>query len=213
MKRGRFVSFEGGEGAGKSSLIAAASAGLTAAGVPHLTTREPGGTPFAEALRRVLLDPAHRGLCATAELLAVFAARADHVERMVEPTLASGRWVLSDRFVDASYAYQGGGRGVPPARIDELAQWSTGGLMPDRTFLLDLPVSDGLQRARLRGAPDRMEAEAEEFFDHVRAVYRARALAEPGRFVLLDALRPLPEVVANAERELAAMVSHWREQP
>ena len=156
MRRGQFITFEGGEGAGKSTTIAAASALLTRRGIVHLTTREPGGTPFAEAMRSAVLNPLYRGLSADAELLAIFAARADHVERMILPALNAGRWVLSDRFTDASYAYQGGGRGVPAERIASLEQWAARGVRPDRTVLLDVPAGEGLQRARNRSEPDRM---------------------------------------------------------
>jgi dTMP kinase len=154
-----------------------------------------------------VLDPGLRGVSAMAELLAVFAARADHVERMIEPALNSGRWVLSDRFTDASYAYRGGGRGVSSECISALEQWTTHGIRPDRTLLLDVPVSEGLQRARNRGVPDRMESEAEDFFERVRSVYRARAIAEPARFVVVDATRSAAEVAAQVVADLAG---RWR---
>ena len=209
MRRGQFITFEGGEGAGKSTAIAAASALLTKRGVVHLTTREPGGTPFAEAMRSAVLSPMYRGLSADAELLAIFAARADHVERMILPSLNAGRWVLADRFTDASYAYQGGGRGVPADRIASLEQWAARGVRPDRTLLLDVPVGEGLQRARHRSEPDRMESEAMDFYDRVREVYRARAAAEAGRFVVLDATAALEDVVAAVVRDLDAFVDAW----
>ena len=213
MRRGQFITFEGGEGAGKSTAIAAASALLTKRGIVHLTTREPGGTPFAEAMRSAILSPMYRGLGADAELLAMFSARADHVERMILPSLNAGRWVLSDRYTDASYAYQGGGRGVPVERIAALEQWATRGVRPDRTLLLDIPAGEGLQRARNRGEPDRMESEAMEFYDRVRQVYRDRAVAEPQRFVVLDATAPLEDVVAAVVRDLDAFIDHWLAVP
>jgi dTMP kinase len=213
MRRGQFITFEGGEGAGKSTAIAAASALLTTRGIVHLTTREPGGTPFAEAMRSAVLNPMYRGLGADAELLAIFAARADHVERMILPSLNAGRWVLSDRFTDASYAYQGGGRGVPAERIAGLEHWAARGVRPDRTLLLDVPAGEGLQRARNRSEPDRMESEAVEFYDRVRQVYRDRAAAEPARFVVLDATEALEEVVAAVVRDLDAFVDRWLAVP
>jgi len=209
MRRGLFVTFEGGEGAGKSTAIAAASALLTRRGIVHLTTREPGGTPFAEAMRGMILNPSFRGLSADAELLAMFSARADHVERMILPSLNAGRWVLSDRFTDASFAYQGGGRGVPVERIASLEQWAARGLRPDRTLLLDIPAGEGLQRARNRSEPDRMESEAVDFYDRVRQVYRDRAVAEPDRFVVLDATQVLEDVVTAVVRELESAADAW----
>ena len=213
MRRGLFITFEGGEGAGKSTAIAAASALLTRRGIVHLTTREPGGTPFAEAMRSAVLNPAFRGLSADAELLAIFSARADHVERMILPSLNAGRWVLSDRFTDASFAYQGGGRGVPIERIESLEQWAARGLRPDRTLLLDVPAGEGLQRARNRSEPDRMESEAVDFYDRVRQVYRDRAAAEPDRFVVLDATQALEDVVAAVVRELDLVADSWAAVP
>jgi len=209
MRRGLFITFEGGEGAGKSTAIAAASALLTRRGIVHLTTREPGGTPFAEAMRSTILNPSFRGLSADAELLAMFSARADHVERMILPSLNAGRWVLSDRFTDASFAYQGGGRGVPVERIASLEQWAARGLRPDRTLLLDIPAGEGLQRARNRSEPDRMESEAVDFYDRVRQVYRDRAVAEPDRFVVLDATQVLEDVVAAVVHELESVADAW----
>lgn len=194
----RFISLEGGEGAGKSTVLQQLREQLAAAGVAVLHTREPGGTTVGEAVRGILLDPAHRGLCAEAELLLMFAARAQHVREVIGPALAAGRWVLSDRYTDASYAYQGGGRGQPAERIAGLEDWATDGLRPDLTLLLDLPVAQGLARAAARGgAADRIEQEQAEFFERVRAAYRARAAAEPQRFRLIDASRPLPEVLAQ----------------
>ena len=213
MRRGQFITFEGGEGAGKSTAIAAASALLTKRGIVHLTTREPGGTPFAEAMRSAILSPMYGGVSADAELLAIFAARADHVERMILPSLNAGRWVLADRFTDASYAYQGGGRGVPQERIASLEHWAARGVRPDRTLLLDVPVGEGLQRARNRSEPDRMESEAVDFYDRVRQVYRDRAAAEPERFVVLDATEALEDVVAGVVRDLDAFIDRWLAVP
>ena len=203
--KGRFLTLEGGEGAGKSTLLAGLRAWLVAAGVDPVFTREPGGTPLGEAVRSLLLDPAH-GICAEAELLLVFAARAQHVREVIVPALAGGRWVVSDRFTDASFAYQGGGRGQPFTRIEELASWAAMGLRPDVTLLLDLPVSTGRERVAGRGEADRIEAEADGFFERVRAVYRERAQAEPDRFHLLDASASPEAVLAEAIAAIAPLV-------
>jgi dTMP kinase len=203
--RGRLLTLEGGEGAGKSTLLAGLRAWLTAAGIDPVFTREPGGTPLGEAVRTLVLDPAH-GVCAEAELLLVFAARAQHVRDVIEPALAAGRWVVSDRFTDASFAYQGGGRGQPFERIEELAGWAAMGLRPDVTLLLDLSVSTGRERVAGRGEADRIEAEADGFFERVRAVYRERAQAEPDRFHLLDASASPEVVLAAAIAAIAPLV-------
>lgn len=203
--RGRFITLEGGEGAGKSTVLALLRERLAARGIEVVVTREPGGTVFGEALRALVLDPQHRGLCAESELLLVFAARAQHVREVIAPALAAGHWVLSDRYTDASYAYQGGGRGQPIERIAALEAWAAP-LRPDLTLLLDLPVAQGLARAGARGAADRIEAEDAAFFERVRAVYRERAAAEPGRFRLIDAGAPLAAVCAAIAAQLDAFV-------
>lgn len=198
----RLVTLEGGEGAGKSTVLEALRAELATTG--HVTcTREPGGTPFAERIRGLLLDRSDDAPCADVELLLMFAARAQLVERVVRPALDAGDWVLSDRFTDASYAYQGGGRGVDSARIEALEREFVG-LRPGLTLLLDVPVDVGLARARGRGGVDRIEAEQDAFFERVRAVYLARAAAEPARFVVLDASRPAEAVTAAALAALRA---------
>ena len=191
---GRLITLEGGEGAGKSTLLAGLRAHIEAAGIDLVCTREPGGTPAGEAIRQLVLDPALRGLHAQTELFLMFAARAQLVREVLQPALAAGRWVLSDRFTDASYAYQGGGRGVDVARIAECEAIATGGLRPDLTLLLDLPVADGRARASQRGAADRIETEGDGFFERVRAAYRARAAADPQRFCVIDAAQ-VPDVV------------------
>ena len=198
MTRGKLITLEGGEGAGKSTLLAGLQKHLRAQGVELVQTREPGGTPLGEAVRAIVLDPAHRDMCAEAELLLMFASRAQLVRECIEPALAAGQWVLCDRFTDASYAYQGGGRGVPNERIATLEQWATGGLTPDLTLLLDLPVATGRARAAGRGEADRIEVEGDTFFERVRAAYRARAAAEPTRFRLIDATLTPPEVLVAA---------------
>jgi dTMP kinase len=194
--KGRLVTLEGGEGAGKSTLLAGLREHFAHSGLDVVYTREPGGTPIGEALRALVLDPAHRGIAAETELLLMFAARAQLVRDVLQPALAAGRWALCDRFTDASYAYQGGGRGVDAARIAELERIATEGLEPDLTLLLDLPVADGRARASQRGGVDRIEAERDEFFERVRATYRARARAEPARFRVIDAYLPAADVLA-----------------
>lgn len=212
MRRGRFVTVEGGEGAGKSSVIAAVRGALESAGVPHRMTREPGGTPLAEALRALVLDPEHAGLSRESEVLMMFAARADHIERVIRPTLESGTWVISDRYTDASFAYQGGGRGVPLVALDWLERFAAFGLRPDRTFLLDLDIEEGRRRVAARGLErDRMEREEDDFFVRVRDAYLARAKADPQRIAVIDAARPLALVVADVVAELERMARSWRE--
>ena len=169
--RGHFISLEGGEGAGKSTLLNGLRDHLIQHGVELVQTREPGGTALGEAVRAIVLDPAQRGLLAETELLLMFASRAQLVREVIEPALAAGRWVLCDRFADASYAYQGGGRGQPLERIAELECWACNGLVPDLTLLLDLPVATGRARAADRGAADRIETEADAFFERVRRTY------------------------------------------
>lgn len=193
---GRFVTFEGIEGVGKSTQLAAAAAWLRGRGLEPVTTREPGGTAVGEALRGILLDPATGALCPRAELLLVFAARAEHLDKVVRPALAAGRIVLCDRFTDATYAYQGGGRGVDPAHIAVLEDLVQQGLRPDLTVLLDAPPELGLARSRRRSDLDRFEAESVAFFAAVRACYLARAQAEPGRIRVVDASRTPGEVEA-----------------
>ncbi|ANB18285.1 dTMP kinase [Dokdonella koreensis] len=203
---GRLISLEGGEGAGKSTVLAAARARLEAHGIDVVVTREPGGTPLGEAVRALVLDPALAPVCPESELLLMFAARAQLVREVVRPALAAGRWVLTDRFTDASYAYQGGGRGQPLQRIAALEDWAAG-LRPDLTLLLDLPVAQGLARAGSRAAADRIESEQEAFFERVRAAYRARAAAEPQRFRLIDASAELDAVRAAVGAAVDAFVA------
>jgi len=195
--RGMFISLEGGEGAGKSTLLAGLRSHIEQRGAKLVQTREPGGTVIGEAVRAIVLDPSSHGLAAETELLLMFASRAQLVREVIKPALAAGRWVLCDRYADASYAYQGGGRGQPEARIAALESWACDGLQPDLTLLLDLPVATGRARAAGRGEADRIEVEADAFFERVRASYRARAAAEPGRFRVLDASQS-PEQVLQA---------------
>lgn len=202
VSRGVFVSIEGGEGAGKSTVIAAIGEALAATGREVVTTREPGGSPEGEAVRELLLDPA-RTWAPEAELLLMFASRAQLVRTTIAPALARGAAVVADRFTDASFAYQGGGRGLDAGCIAELERWATG-VRPDLTFLLDVDVGQGLARARARGgAPDRIESEHDAFFERVRATYLARAAAEPARFRVIDAGRPADAVLADVRAQLS----------
>jgi dTMP kinase len=204
--RGVLVTIEGGEGAGKSTVRDAVAARLAAHGFEVVSTREPGGTPTGEAIRALLLAPDH-ALAAETELLLMFAARAQLVREVVRPALARGAAVLSDRFTDASFAYQGGGRGLDGGRIADLERWAVG-LKPDLTLLLDVGIDIGLARARGRGvAPDRIEREQDDFFERVRATYLARAAAEPARIVLVDAAQPADAVVAAVTRALDAWLA------
>jgi dTMP kinase len=197
-RRGRFISLEGGEGAGKSTLLGGLRDYLQQHGVQLLQVREPGGTPLGEAIRSLVLDPAHASLSAESELLLMFASRAQLVRERIQPALEAGQWVLCDRYVDASYAYQGGGRGQPIERIADLEHWACDGVKPDLTLLLDLPVSTGRARAAGRGAADRIETEADAFFERVRQTYRDRAHAEPQRFRVIDASLPPDHVLQAA---------------
>ena len=194
----RFVSLEGGEGAGKTTVLAALRAELEATGREVVVTREPGGTPLAEQIRELLLHPGAEDVAPGTELMLMFAARAQHVHATVRPALERGAWVLSDRFTDSSFAYQGAGRGLDAALIEALERGVVG-LRPGLTLLLDLDVAQG--RARIQGRdprPDRIERERDPFFERVRAAFLARAAAEPGRFRVVDASAPVERVVAEA---------------
>ncbi|ODS64795.1 MULTISPECIES: dTMP kinase [unclassified Arenimonas] len=200
---GLLVTIEGGEGAGKSTVREALRDVLAEGGREVVCTREPGGTPEGEAIRELLLSPGQH-LVAEAELLLMFAARAQLVRQVIRPALARGAAVLADRFTDASFAYQGGGRGLDTGHIAELERWAAG-IRPDLTFLLDVGVAQGLERARARGGdPDRIELEREEFFERVRAAYLARARAEPARFRVIDASQPADVVRDQAVAALRA---------
>lgn len=193
--KGRLITLEGGEGAGKSTVLATVRTSLELRGIAHVVTREPGGTELGEAVRELVLSAALAGkVCAESELLLMFAARAQLVRECILPALEVGTWVVSDRYVDASYAYQGGGRGQPLSRIAELEAWACAGVVADLTLLLDLPVEQGLARASVRGAADRIESEQGDFFARVRQGYRERAAAEPARFRVIDSSRSIDEV-------------------
>lgn len=201
--RGVFITLEGGEGVGKSTNLAFVGECLAAAGKTVRVTREPGGTTLGERIRAILLDRGAEGMDVGAELLLMFAARAQHLAQVIRPALARGEWVVCDRFTDATYAYQGGGRGVAVERIAELETWVQGELRPDLTLLLDAPVELGRARVGGRGGEfDRFEREQLVFFERVRTAYLARAQREPARFRLIDASRPLNEVQAQLRQIL-----------
>lgn len=205
----RFVSLEGGEGAGKTTVLNALREALQQDGREVVSTREPGGTPLAEQIRELLLNvpatpdrPAHEKPAAETELLLMFAARAQHVRETIVPALERGAWVISDRFTDSSYAYQGGGRGLDIAFIAELERRVVG-IQPALTLLLDLGVAQGRERTRGRdlafgNGPDRIERERDDFFENVRRAFLARARAEPERVRVIDASQPAKEVAADA---------------
>jgi len=207
---GRFITFEGGEGVGKSTQLQRVAAWLRDRGVEVVLTREPGGTPRAERLRTVLLERGDEPMPVACELLLMFAARATHLANRIEPAVARGAWVLCDRFTDATYAYQGGGRGVPEHDIDALVAIVHPHRLPDLTILLDAPVEIGLGRAGRRNGedgPDRFETERRDFFERVRASYLARAAREPRRFRVVDASGSLDDVEAAIRASLEALLA------
>ncbi|MCW4148280.1 dTMP kinase [Halomonas sp. 18H] len=214
-KRGRFITLEGGEGVGKSTNMQFVVAWLEAQGIEVVATREPGGTPRAEAIRQLLLDPApEEWLHTDAELLLMFAARAQHLAEKILPALARGAWVVCDRFTDATYAYQGGGRGIPVERIAALEAFVQKGVAPDLTLLLDMPHDAARQRleSRLRDQHtqrDRFEKEQADFFQAVRNAYLARAEQAPERFALINAHQPLTEVQSDICDTLAGRAALW----
>jgi dTMP kinase len=197
MERGKFISIEGIEGVGKSTNIEVLVERIEAAGHHVLTTREPGGTPFAEDIRDILMNRGDEPVPEIAELLLMFAARSFNVNNFILPALEAGTWVVCDRFTDSSRAYQGGGRGLPMETIDRLADWVHGDTWPDLTILLDAPVEIGMERAGARSAPDRIEQERHDFFERVRECYLQIALREPERFVVIDTTRSIDEVRAD----------------
>ena len=201
-KTGVFITVEGIEGVGKTTNMAFIRDYLQSHQVALTVTREPGGTPLAEQIRGLLLTNHEETLDSDAELLLVFAARAQHLNQLIKPALATGGWVLSDRFTDATYAYQGGGRGLSQQTIAELERQVQGELRPDLTLLLDVPVAVGLSRAGQRGELDRFEREKQVFFERVRSTYLQRAAAEPERFCIVDASQPLAAVQADIETAL-----------
>jgi len=199
---GRFITVEGTEGVGKSTNIAFIKQVLESSGVEVVLTREPGGTPLAEEIRSLLLSPREEPVNDDAEMLLVFAARAQHIAQVIKPALARGAWVLSDRFTDATFAYQGAGRGIDWQRIKLLENYVQGGLSPDLTVWLDLDVEVGIKRAMARSKPDRFELEKHAFFEKVRAGYQRRFDEDPVRFAVIDASHTLDIVQQDIARAL-----------
>lgn len=212
--KGKFITLEGGEGAGKSTVLSAIRGRLDDHGIAHIISREPGGTALGEGVRELVLSARLAGrVCPESELLLMFAARAQLVREVIEPSLAVGLWVVSDRYVDASYAYQGSGRGQPAERIAALEAWACAGIQADLTLLLDLPIEQGMARASQRGEADRIESEQAGFFDRVRAGYRARAAAEPDRIRVVDSSRDIDNVRNDVLASLDAFISDVRPSP
>lgn len=206
-KTGLFITVEGIEGVGKSTNLAYMADLLARSGIEHALTREPGGTPMAEEIRNLLLAPRAESVHELTELLLMFAARAQHLNNFIRPILATGSWVLSDRFTDATYAYQGGGRQLNMKHIEELETFVQGSQRPDHVILLDAPAEVGLARAGRRGDLDRFEQEALAFFERVRAVYLQRAAADPFRYHVIDATRTLDEVREALGHEFANIIA------
>jgi len=202
MNKGKFLSLEGVEGVGKTTNLNFIAEYLDKAGKTVVTTREPGGTRIAENIRGLLLDHDDEQLTNETELLLMFAARAQHLQHVIKPALEAGHWVVSDRFTDASYAYQGGGRDFKMTDIAWLENFVQKGLTPDKTILLDLDVELGLKRAASRSLPDRFESEQKVFFESVRSVYLQRANAEPNRFCVIDASKSVVQVQQSITRYL-----------
>ena len=202
---GRFITIEGGEGAGKSTAQVRLKATLQNKGISVVCTREPGGTPLAESIRQTLLDVEGETPVEMAELLLIFAARAQHLARVIEPALAAGKWVICDRFTDATYAYQGAARGLSSELISTLEHLVQGGRQPDAVILMDLQPHIGMERAKSRGALDRFEQEQHHFYERVRSGYLARVQENPARYAVIDAEQELESV----HRELDKLVEGW----
>ncbi len=207
MPRGKFITIEGIEGVGKSTQMSRLVSAVEAAGHEVVTTREPGGTPTAELIRGVVLGHAQEPISDIAELLLMFASRSILVENVIQPALDAGKWVVSDRFVDASRAYQGGGRGIPMERVNSLADWVLQDLSPDLTVLLDAPVDVAMTRTDKRGDHDRLDSEKADFYTRVRQCYLDLAAGEPKRFAIVDAAGTLDEVSAEIDAVTRSLFS------
>ncbi|MCC7091301.1 MAG: dTMP kinase [Nitrosomonas sp.] len=206
MEQGKFITLEGIDGAGKSTQLAWIVELLQEAGCPVIVTREPGGTPLGEQLRALLLDKS-MAMHAETEALLMFAARREHVDQVIQPSLAQGQWVVSDRFTDASFAYQGGGRGLDMHKLEALEQWTLGTLQPHLTMYFDVPVEVGQLRVNQNRDKDRFENEQAEFFRRVRAAYLDRARQFPERIKIIDSSQPLADVKMAVERTIRALIS------
>lgn len=206
-KQGLFITVEGVEGAGKSTQLGLILEHLRQAGIQVISTREPGGTPFAESVRELLLANREEKVDQITELLLMFAARSQHLTELIKPAIAEGKWVVCDRFTDATYAYQGGGRRLGFDLVAQLEQLVQGSFRPDRTFYLDLPVEQGMQRVIARGEKDRFEMEQIEFFERVRQAYLQLANTDPDRYILIDASQNLEAVQSDLVEELDKLVA------
>jgi len=204
---GKFITVEGIEGAGKTTCMQVVTEVIEHQGINAIHTREPGGTDLGEDLRNLLLGHKHTGMSDDAELLMMFAARAQHIAQKIKPALDVGKWVLCDRFTDATYAYQGYGRGIPLEKIASLENWIQGALRPDLTLLMDLPVEVGMERAGKRSAPDRFESEAWDFFERIRKGYLSIAAEQPSRVKVIDASQDLANVQVQVRAAVEAFVN------
>lgn len=205
---GKFISIEGIEGAGKSTQLAFIERYLTQQGKTVVVTREPGGTKLGEQIRELLLAPREEGMAVDSELLLMFAARAEHIEQVIKPAISRGDWVISDRFVDATFAYQGGGRGIPTDRIKQISDWTLKDLQTDMTFLFDLPVELGQQRVISRnGEIDRFEQEKTNFFQQIRDCYLQRSQQEPERMKVIDASQNISDIESQLSNYLVKLLA------
>ncbi len=205
---GKFLTLEGTEGAGKSTNLKFIQTFLENKGIEIIVTREPGGTPIGEAIRNILLTTDFTEMTANTELLLMFAARNQHIEEKIKPAIAAGKWVVSDRFTDASYAYQGAARGIEYSRLAEIENWVQQGFQPDTTFIFDLPIAIGMERVRARGEKsDRFEQEKLEFFEKVRGAYLNRTKLVPSRYKILDASQSLEAVQKQIATQLVELLA------
>jgi len=202
MNEAKFITFEGVDGAGKSTHLAWFTDALRQRGIDLVLTREPGGTPLGEKLREILL---HEPMHAETEAMLMFAARREHLEQVIRPALEQGTWVVSDRFSDASFAYQGGGRGVSIAKLEQLERWVQDDLQPDLTLLFDIPIEVARQRLASNASLDRFELEQGEFFERVRQAYLARATKMPQRFIVIQAEKSISEVKQKLSEVIATL--------
>ena len=206
--RGSFITIEGGDGAGKSTHLAFIGRLLDEYGIKHIQAREPGGTPIGERIRELVLDSKDEDFGDDTELLLIFAARMEHLQKIIRPAMESGTWVVCDRFTDASYAYQGGGRGMDPERIRVLESWVQQGLQPDLTIVLDVPVDVGRSRADARGSDsDRFESQADGFKEAVRQAYLDRVAEDPVRMQIVDAAKAIPDVQEQIRTVIHSLVA------
>ena len=210
MGKGYFISIEGSEGAGKTTARAFMAKWFQDQGLEVVLTREPGGTPLAERMRELLLMPTEEAFHPKTEVLLVFAARNQHIEEVIKPAIKRGAIVICDRFVDSTYAYQGGGRGLGREMIDPVAHYTLEGFGPDRTFFLELDLETGLKRAAARGRLDRMEDQAIDFFERTQLAFFGQMEREPNRFIMIDASQPLEQVQAQFVPHLLDIVNHVR---